>query len=230
MIVEMVLLSMMSVSAPAEPIPNVLIVGDSISIGYTPYVQSSLEGVANVVRIPENAQHTKYGLAKLSSWLGETEWDVIHFNWGLHDIKYLKDGRLDLSGERVSTLDEYEMNLMELVKQLKRTGAKLIWASTTPVPEGANGRKPGEEVEINHIAESVMKKNGVVINDLYGAIKPNLATYQQPHDVHYSEDGSRFLARQVVAEIRKSLDLMPDSSEPESVAPDDTQATTSQSK
>jgi len=230
MIVEMVLLSMMSMSSPVEPIPNVLIIGDSISIGYTPYVQSSLEGVANVVRIPENAQHTKYGLAKLSSWLGETEWDVIHFNWGLHDIKYLKDGRLDLSGERVSTLDEYEMNLMELVKLLKRTGAKLIWASTTPVPDGANGRMPGDEVEINRVAEDVMKKNGVVINDLYGAIKPNLATYQRPHDVHYTEEGSKFLARQVAAKIRKSLDLTPDSSEPESVAPDDTQATTSPDK
>jgi hypothetical protein len=61
-------------------LPNVLIIGDSISIGYFPVVKELLEGKAVVVHNPGNAQHTRFGLEKLDEWLGQTKWDVIHFN------------------------------------------------------------------------------------------------------------------------------------------------------
>ena len=84
-------------------LPRVLLVGDSISIGYTLPVRKLLEGKANVHRIPENGGPTSNGTAKIDKWI-EGKWDVIHFNWGLHDLK-LVDGKHQVS------LEDYEKNL-----------------------------------------------------------------------------------------------------------------------
>ena len=64
-------------------------------MGYTLPVRELLKGKANVHRIPENGSSTDTGVRKLKDWLGEGKWDVIHFNWGLHDLKHWKDGKLD---------------------------------------------------------------------------------------------------------------------------------------
>ena len=193
-------------AAEVKSLPRVLIIGDSISIGYTDSVKKMLAGKAAVQRIPENGRNTAYGLEQLKTWLGDTKWDVIHFNWGLHDIKHVRDGKLDASGELVATLEVYSKNLEELVKQLSATGAKLIWASTTPVPDGAAGRVTGDEVRYNGVAEALMKKYGVQVEDLYSRVKPNLTNYQQPRNVHFTPEGSEFLAEQVAAEILKALE------------------------
>ena len=110
-------------------LPRVLLIGDSISIGYTLPVRELLKGKANVHRILENGGNTNRGKEKLTDWLGDGKWDVIHFNWGMHDLR-LNEGKLAVP------LAEYEENLRTLVGQLKTTGAKLIWCSTTPVPDG----------------------------------------------------------------------------------------------
>src|SRR5438552_10306989 len=74
-------------------LPRVLLIGDSISIGYTVPVRRLLKGQANVHRIPENGGPTSNGLKKIDSWLGDKKWDVIHFNWGLHDLRLDKEGK-----------------------------------------------------------------------------------------------------------------------------------------
>jgi|EP01047_Picozoa_sp_COSAG01_P073539 hypothetical protein len=70
---------------PDEPtLPRVLLLGDSISIGYHLNVRARLEGVANVHRPDTNCGHTGKGVAMLRDWLaahGDRQWDVIHFNW-----------------------------------------------------------------------------------------------------------------------------------------------------
>ena len=72
---------------PNNPsLPRVLLIGDSISIGYTLPVREQLAGTANVQRIPENGGPTALGLAKLEAWLGTNRWDVFHFNRALHDL------------------------------------------------------------------------------------------------------------------------------------------------
>src|ERR1700704_5759020 len=95
---------------------RVLLIGDSISIGYTATVRKELAGKANVHRIPENGADTANGLKKIDEWLGDGRWDVIHFNWGLHDLKVTPDG-----GRQVP-LGTYEKNLEALVARLKKTG------------------------------------------------------------------------------------------------------------
>ncbi len=159
-------------------LPRVLIIGDSISIGYTAQVREALQGKANVHRIPTNGGNTERGLENIDAWLGEGKWDVIHFNWGLHDLKRTKDGKMDASMPSAITPVPYDANLRKLVARLQKTGAKLIWASTTPVPEGAAGRIPGDEIMYNTVAEGVMKDMSVPINDLHAYILPHLKPYR----------------------------------------------------
>lgn len=188
---------------PDANLPRVLIIGDSISMGYTPGVKAALDGKAEVQRIPGNGSSTSNGLANLSAWLGEGKWDVIHFNFGLHDAK------LPPEGTRHSEPAVYEKNLRELVKRMKATGANLIWATTTPVPNGgviSPTRRFGSIGAYNGIAERVMKENGVVINDLNAAITPHLDRYLLPNDLHYTKEGSAFLASRVAEVLLEVLD------------------------
>ena len=199
-----------------EGLPRVLLVGDSISIGYTVPVRKLLAGKANVHRPLTNCGPTTVGLAALSKWLetggADKKWDVIHFNWGLHDLKYLGPDGANLqdpgSPENHQQVppDAYRDNLTELVKQLKATGAKLIWRNTTPVPEGARGRVVGDSVKYNKIAEEVMKDAGVEIHDLYSFAKERQAEIQKKADVHFSPDGYKALAGDVVRVITEALE------------------------
>ncbi|MDG1895949.1 MAG: hypothetical protein P8J37_13670 [Fuerstiella sp.] len=123
-------------------LPRVLLIGDSISIGYTVPVRELLKGKANVHRPLTNCGPTTKGVTEIKKWLGDGKWNVIHFNFGLHDLKYmgpkgqnLADPNADGSHQQVPPV-EYEANLRKLVAVLKNTDAKLIWRSTTPVPAG----------------------------------------------------------------------------------------------
>jgi len=193
-----------------EPEPaEVLIIGDSISIGYFKPVQEMLAGRANVVHNPGNAAHSANGLAKLDEWLGDTKWDVIHFNHGLHDLKYVDENGKNIAvekGRQQIPVDQYEKNLDEMVSKLKRTGAKLIFANTTPVPDGTGIRVKGDAIVYNVAAERVMKKHGVPVNDLYSFSMARLGEIQRPRNVHFFPEGSRLLGEQVTKCIIKALD------------------------
>ena len=114
-------------------LPNVLIIGDSISIGYTPFVKKDLEGIANVSRPlfengkNENCQGTTYGLQNIDKWIGMKKWDLIHFNFGLHDLKHVDPVTSKNSDNPKDPYQadrkEYKKNLSEIVKKLKDTDA-----------------------------------------------------------------------------------------------------------
>jgi acyl-CoA thioesterase-1 len=182
-------------------LPRVLLIGDSISIGYTQPTRKLLEGKANVHRIPANGGPTKNGVANIQKWLGTGKWDVIHFNWGIHDLKFMPDGKRQVEAA------DYEANLRSLVATLKATGAKLIWASTTPIPEGELNpqRKFGQVPEYNAIAAKVMTENGVIINDLNAWMTPRFEELHKPKDLHYTDAGSEHLARKVAEAITLAL-------------------------
>jgi hypothetical protein len=195
-----------------EELPRVLLIGDSISIGYTPHVTSTLKGKAKVIHHRGNAQHTSTGLKMIDRWLGKTSWDVIHFNWGLWDLCYRSPqsnnpGRRDkVNGKLTTSLAAYEANLNNLVRRLKKTKAHLIWAHTTTVPQGEVGRKVGDDDRYNLIAERVMKAHGIRINDL-NALTDQFSSeiFVKPGDVHYGVEGYKRIGAVVAGEITKSL-------------------------
>lgn len=200
-------------SFTADPkLPNVLIIGDSISIGYTRLVREKLAGKANVFRPmndkgPDNCGDTIIGLEKIEDWLGGQKWDVIHFNWGLWDLCYRHpsvenqtDGiKLPLSP------GVYEQNLEKLVARMESTGAKLIWANTTVVPTGAAGRVVGDDEKYNAVAGRVMNKHGIVTDDLFVLTKGFDGKFSGKGDVHYSPEGYEKIAAQVASTISDVL-------------------------
>ncbi len=191
-------------------LPRVLIVGDSISIGYTPRVRKLLNGQANVHRPTTNCRWSAFGNEHIKEWVGDTKWDVIHFNWGLHDLKYIGPKGENLvpkekGGHQQVPIDEYSKNLETLVQRLKKTGAKLIWRNTTPVPPGSAGRYVGDSVNYNEAAAKVMKKHGVPTHDLYTISKERMKELMLPANVHYTKDGYQVLAKDVARVIEEAL-------------------------
>ena len=194
-------------SNPMAPIrdvvglPRVLLIGDSISIGYTLPTRELLKGKANVHRIPTNGGPTTKGLVQIDSWLGDSKWNVIHFNWGLHDLKFMPHGK------RQVTLVAYEKNLDSLVRRLKQTGAKLIWRNTTPVPEAKvrPQRIPADVVSYNAAAKRVMQKHSAPIHDLSSFALARLEKIQLPANVHFTPEGSAALADEVAKDILDAL-------------------------
>jgi lysophospholipase L1-like esterase len=201
-------------------LPRVLIIGDSISVGYLLPARDILQGKANVLRPAANCGSTKTALGSygLERWLGNRPWDVIHFNFGLHDLSYrFADGKdKNAAGEYASpqngakpnvSVQEYGENLRKIVARLKQTGAKLIFATTTPVPDSeAEKYVQGSEAAYNEIARQVMSEEGVAINDLHSLATTRLAELQIPRNVHFTNTGSKALAEHVAASIGQVLD------------------------
>ncbi len=208
--------------SPEPKLPKVLLYGDSISIGYTPTVRKELEGKANVYRIFNNGGSSDTFIPKMEK-LKQTmfqpylkggwdfKWDVIHFNVGLHDLKYLKNGKLDaVNGKQVNSIEVYKENLEKICLYLQKEHpkAKLIFATTTAVPdEGADGRISGDSEKYNIAAREVLAKfPAIEINDLYSFTKPNAAEWHiKPHDVHYNTLGKTAQGKQVANVIAKKL-------------------------
>lgn len=191
-------------------LPRVLLIGDSISIGYTVPTREALKGKANLHRIPTNGGPTTRGLQSIDQWLGDSKWDVIHFNWGLHDLKYMGPKGENLypkekGGKRQVPEAEYEKNLEKLVKRLKQTKAKLIWRNTTPCPPGAQGRYVGDSVIYNKIAARIMKKHGIPTHDLFTMSMERMKELMRPANVHYTPEGSKVLGNDVARVILESL-------------------------
>ncbi|VGO12225.1 hypothetical protein PDESU_00776 [Pontiella desulfatans] len=202
---------------PDPNLPNVLILGDSISIGYTLQVRELLQGKANVFRPMRgnrrlNCNGTGFGVANLDTWLAGQRWDVIHFNWGLHDLKHVKtagsnDKSNDPDDPTQATLEEYVKNMETIVEKLKATGARLVFATTTPIVQGTLNplRTPEAPVRYNAAALEIMEANKVRVNDLHALCEPNLNEWQLPRNCHFKPIGSEALAKQVAALIAEEL-------------------------
>ena len=201
---------------PLEPPLEVLLLGDSISIGYHKATVELLSPVANVSRPmrpngtnPENCQGTTHGVANIERWLAREEgsWDVIHFNLGLHDLKRVDPETRKNSGDPAhppqATVEVYVEQLARIVDALEATGARLVFATTTPVPEGIKKpvRLPGDSVRYNAAALELMEERGIPVNDLYTFVFERGDALMRHGDVHYTREGSAVLAGEVAATV-----------------------------
>jgi len=196
-------------AAPGR-LPGVLLIGDSIAGGYLGGVQSRLKGVAHVER-GNSGGTTQNGIESIERILGDRQWDVIHFNWGLHDMTWQRRMKPEERG-----IEAYAARLEQLVTRLRETNAKLIWATTTPWPENNYayyeqrfGEKlvypPAMEQQWRGAALAVIEKHQIPVNDLHALLKPDLETYQKTEDVHFNRDGNRAMAEQIANVVRAML-------------------------
>ncbi len=204
-----------------KELPNVFIYGDSISIGYTPQVRLDLEGIANVYRLHTNGGDSSSVIEKmktLESTMRDPKlvghwtfnWDVIHFNVGLHDLKYVAGKELDKqNGKQVTSLDNYAVNLRSIVAYFKQIAprATLICATTTPVPEGEKGRKVEDAIKYNQVALKVMSDfPEILIDDLYNLTLPKQPEWwKAPGNVHFNEKGIEAQGHEVARVIQSAL-------------------------
>jgi lysophospholipase L1-like esterase len=187
----------------------VILLGDSIRMGYQPTVVQELAGIADVWAPTENGAHTANLLVQLSTWVLPKNASVVHVNAGLHDLKTVHwDTR-----ETVVPLKHYRDNVETLLETMQqRTQAKIIWATTTMVnDEGSRQarqknrefRRYNADVEAyNREAVKVCRKLRVPVNDLYTLSR---TAQQTPDGVHFTPEGYQTLGRQVAAQIRNAL-------------------------
>ena len=166
----------------ADGVPRVLILGDSIYRQPVADLQKELKGKVEIhfpQLEPGEVRHTAAALKKLNQWLGEGQWDVIHFNFGLGDLIHRAPGMksfrvlpLHVGGIRTTPPAQYEANLDQLAKRLKATKADIIWANTTPIRHSTTQVfAKGSETEYNAIAARIMKRHGIAIHDMNAFIR-----------------------------------------------------------
>ena len=170
-----------AVAPAAEPLPRVLILGDSVyqqpAREAAKLLDSKVEIVYATIK-PGEVHNTQAALANLDDLLGDGSWDLIHFNFGLGDLVYRAPGMKafrvmakEAGGVRATSPDQYQTNLRELVKRLGDR-RQLVWASTTPIRHSAsNVFDMGSEIQYNAIAAKLMAEQNVPINDMYGHVK-----------------------------------------------------------
>ena len=188
--------------------PLVIIIGDSIRMGYQPFVQEELRDEAEVWGPTQNGGTTSNVLAYLEEWVIARNPDIVHLNCGLHDIKK------DFGAENNNVpLEVYLENVEQILGTiLEKTKAKVIWATTTPVNEQWHHERKGfdrfeADVEsYNQEATQIAQKLGVHINNLYEVVmKAGRDRLLREDGVHFAEEGSALLGSAVAEVVRSCL-------------------------
>lgn len=182
---------------------KMLIIGDSISMGYTPFVR---ERLAPAVQVQHgggdyiNDQSSRETRNSVDAWLvGLESGDTITWNNGLHEA--LRDA-YPLPQDRIS-LDEYRDNLHAIAQKLLATPARVFFLTTTYVP--ANIDFPPaiqKRADLNVVARDVMQDYpNITVVDLgtYSETITSLMTNAPlQNNVHYTDAGYDALAQFIV--------------------------------
>lgn len=199
-------------------LPRVLVIGDSISMNYHEAAKSALAGIANYHRIEGNCFSTEHGVKQMEIWLGNYQekglhWDVIQLNHGLHDLKQPYDAKTGEWGDYAVPLTAYKANLEKEIAIMRKTGAKLIWCSTTPVPndnKGAYARRKGASKVFNDAALEVIRRHpDILVTDLHAVVDGSQVfdNWRKGGDVHfYQKEEQKILGEAVAATVRKAIE------------------------
>jgi len=201
---------------------SVLIIGDSIRMrisdatGYGLHAYRELLSDVNVLHIPHNCGNSRVGVRYIQEWL-KLEPDLVHFNFGLHDCS-ISPNTGKPTGTNISP-DAYASNLNSIIEQIhNHSGARIIWASSTPVDEVAHRTIPGKQtlrtvmrrnddiVLYNEIATNIMNDKGVPVNDLHSiTVDAGINDCLLADGVHLNHFGGNLLGTQVA---KACLDML----------------------
>jgi hypothetical protein len=174
-------------------LPRVMLIGDSITRGYYPAVEAKLKGKAYVSRITTSKAIGDPALmTELAVFLKQNRYAVVHFNIGMHGWAY--------------TEDEYRQHWPALLAMIRESapGAKLIWASTTPVRKDRDAGARNDRIQArNAAARALSDREKIPVDDLHALMSSHADLYTD--DVHFSKEGSTLMAEQVAREIAKLL-------------------------
>lgn len=189
---------------------KILLIGDSIRLGYDVFVKDAFEHSAKVYYPDENCRFAKFVFRHLHDWKRELglgdDMDLIHWNAGLWDNLRLLDGEL------FTDIDQYKADVERICKtiELLFPKAKMIFATSTPVQEELFGdcKRYNHEIrQYNEAAIEIVKKHGGEINDLYSHMDAAPVEYHSDLTHYYSRSGTAHITSKVVEYISKSLSI-----------------------
>jgi len=189
---------------------KVLLIGDSIRMGYDTYTKMAFESSAEVYFPKDNCRFTGYIIRHLHDWKKElklgNDIDLVHWNAGLWDDLVMLDGKHHTS------LDIYKENIYRICNIIKILfpDAKMIFATSTPVQEElftVCKRYNRDTEAYNSAAIEIVKKYGGEINDLYMLMNNAPVEYHSDLTHYYTKEGTRLITTQVVNCIEKALDI-----------------------
>lgn len=194
---------------------KVVLVGDSICSWYSQYVAKELEGVCEVIYSNEqNGRFAAFSLHKLNGLLAEAggKVDLVHFNNGYWDMGTL------LNGEMMHPIPEYLHFLKRIINLSRFAGAKVIFATTTPLVDAVSAEdnmgtgvkisaRNETVIEYNNAAKALMKAEGVTVNDLYEFCVKHPTCYKCEDMLHHSHEGNLACAKVIAEAIKKELDI-----------------------
>jgi len=199
---------------------KIFLIGDSIKSGYDLYVNESMINVAEVYYHNDNCRFSEYVLRNVHYWKDELKLgdvDVIHWNVGHWDTLRI------YGDEPLTRPDVYAENLERIQKRLKFLfpGSIQIFATSTPVIEAGyikefEMRYNADVEKYNEIAKNVLKKHGVIINDLYDLLKDKPESLHSDQTHYYTADATELIGSRVneiicdVLDIDKQMLIKPD--------------------
>lgn len=198
-------------SAGSAQIPKVVLVGDSIRLGYAPVVARFLSGKAAVASVDANGGDSGNVLRNLEEWVIREKPDIVHLNAGLHDLKVSRQTR-----KYQVPIDQYEANLRNIVRAIReKTSASLIFASTTPIlderhslRDEAFDRFEADVRRYNEVALKCMKDLGVPVDDLHWIVeKGGAAKLLSGDGTHYTPEGYGLLGQAVADSVSRHLTI-----------------------
>lgn len=195
---------------------KLVLIGDSIRMGYAPFVIETLGSEHEIFHPETNGGTSTNVLAHIEEWVAQQKPDVVHVNAGLHDMKRTSEDPHQMVTEKeppVTEPDEYRENLRKIFTAIRDSGAKGIAVLTTPVIEerqveiGKNPKRRNVDVDAyNQVMRDVAAEFELPVNDLHSVVKEAGPEEVMTRDgVHFTPDGSKALAAAVVKHINAAL-------------------------
>ena len=186
--------------------PNILSLGDSISVGYMAALTRELPEY-DVMHPNDNCRNSFYTLENVDSWLAQfPNNDVIIWNNGVWDsttdywYNTNKDFVKSPSSWYGTTLAQYESNLIAIARKLKSTGSRVIFLTTTDIHSPPF--EPLKEIQLNEIAKRVLPAEGIEIMDLHAVSMSISNAHPNQWDVHFTRDANITFAKEINKFIR----------------------------
>ena len=190
---------------------KVVLIGDSIRMGYDVLVREAFRDSAKVYFQNDNNRFAAFILRHLHEWKMKMQCgddvDCVHWNVGAWDSLILyQDGPLT----PINVYEDYMERLCRRIEILSPK-AKVIFATTTPMYEELfttpeiSVRYNKDIEKYNEVAVRVVKKYGHEINDLYGLMKDKPLTYHSDVAHYYSRKAEMLIAEQVANCISKCI-------------------------
>jgi hypothetical protein len=182
---------------PDPKLPNVLLLGDSISRSFFPRVTEQLSGVANVYLMASTATvgdpRLEHQIAEFAAMEG-VRFSVVHFNNGMHGWDYDED--------------QYEKEFPNFVRAVRKLVARhgvLIWATTTPVRTDTASGPTNRRIDArNAIAKSMLQSDGVRVDDQHELMMRHPDRYED--SMHFDNSAVEMQGDQAAATIKNALD------------------------